>query len=84
MRMSTVLRMLLGLCRATVITGWTLDRSGHRLTLVVWVRCRADTPGRCGRCGQRASGYDQGDGPGGGVTSILASAAVISKAPHLE
>ncbi len=60
--MSTVLRMLLGLCRATVITGWTLDRSGHRLTLVVWVRCRADTPGRCGRCGQRASGYDQGDG----------------------
>ena len=30
--------------------------------MVVWVRCRADVPGRCGRCGQRAAGYDQGDG----------------------
>ena len=62
MRVSTVLRMLLGLCRATVITGWVLDRSGHRPTLVAWVRCRADAPGRCGRCGRRGPGYDQGDG----------------------
>lgn len=60
--MSTVLRMLLGLCRATVITGWVLDRSGDRPALVVGVRPRADAPSRCGRCGQRAVGYDRGGG----------------------
>jgi hypothetical protein len=31
-------------------------------TLVVWVRCRAGSPLRCGRCGQQAGGYDRGGG----------------------
>ena len=60
--MSTVLRMLLGLCRATVIEAWALGRSGDRPTLVVRVRPRADALGRCGRCGGRAAGYDSGGG----------------------
>lgn len=60
--MSTVLRMLLGLCRATVIEGWALDRSGDRPVLVVRVRCRAGGGARCGRCGERAVGYDSGGG----------------------
>lgn len=62
MRVSTVLRMLLGLCRATVITGWSLDRSGDRPVLVVRVRGRVGEVARCGRCGQRAPGYDRGGG----------------------
>lgn len=62
MRVSTVLRMVLGLCRATVITGWVLDCWGDRPTLVVWVRPRADVVARCGRCGERAAGYDRGGG----------------------
>ena len=61
--MSTVLRMLLGLCRATVICGWVLDRSAQRPELVVWVRPRSDAVARCGRCGQWAPGYDRGGGP---------------------
>ena len=60
--MSTVLRMLLGLCRATVICGWALDCSGERPTLVVWVRPRAEGRTRCGRCGRAARGYDRGGG----------------------
>ncbi len=37
MRVSTLLRSLAGLCRATVITGWFLDRSGDRPELVIEV-----------------------------------------------
>ena len=62
MRVSTVLRMLLGLCRATVVTGWALERTGERPCLMVGVRARADVVARCGRCGARAAGYDRGGG----------------------
>ena len=62
MRVSTLLRSLAGLCQATVITGWFLDRSGDRPELVIKVRVRAGRARSCGRCGQRARGYDQGGG----------------------
>ena len=62
MRVSTLLRSLAGLCRATVITGWFLDRSQDHPELVIEVRVRSDRARSCGRCGQRAKGYDQGGG----------------------
>ena len=66
MRVKTVLRKLLGLCRATVIVGWELadgaGDEGARPKLVVWVRTKVRRRGRCGRCGTLASWYDRGDG----------------------
>ena len=61
-RVSTVLRLLAGLCRATVVTGWVLDRSKDHPELVIGVRVRSGIVGSCGRCGQRAGGYDRGGG----------------------
>jgi transposase len=61
-RVSRLLRSLAGLCRATVVTGWSLDQSGDRPELVISVRVRDDSARCCGRCGQRAAGYDQGGG----------------------
>lgn len=51
-----------GLCRATVITGWSLDWSQDRPELVIKVRVRAGVVRCCGRCGQRGRGYDAGGG----------------------
>lgn len=65
MRVKTVLRKLLGLCRATVILRWELaggEGDGDRPKLVVWVRTQVRRRGRCGRCGALGSWYDRGDG----------------------
>lgn len=62
MRMSTVLRRLLGFDRDTVITGWDLESLGDRPRLTVRVRARQRRRGLCGRCGVPASFYDQGGG----------------------
>lgn len=61
MRVTKLLRGLLGLGHLVVIAGWSLD-VGERPKLVVTVRSRAGRRGRCGRCGQAAALYDRGDG----------------------
>lgn len=65
MRVSTLLKRLLGLCRGTVVQDWRLDDDGERPSLVVGVRAKVRRRGRCGRCGELASWYDQGGRPGG-------------------
>src|SRR5213078_434324 len=52
---------VLGLCRETVVVGWEL-RDGERPKVEVWLRLKARRRGRCGRCGELASFYDQGGG----------------------
>ena len=61
MRVKKVLMAVLGLCRETVVRSWELD-DGVRSRLVVRVRVKVRRRGRCGRCGQPASFYDQGGG----------------------
>lgn len=61
MRVKTLLRNVLGLCRAVVIVGFELH-DGERPRLEVRVRTKAGRSGRCGRCGTVASWYDQGGG----------------------
>ena len=65
MRVSTVLKRLLGLCRAVVVRSWELvepDTVDGRPNLVVSVRTRAGRRGRCGRCGETSPWFDRGDG----------------------
>jgi transposase len=49
------------LCRETVVRGWELH-DGERPRVEVWLRVKARRRGRCGRCGELASFYDQGGG----------------------
>lgn len=51
---------MLGVDRATVIEEVDFDEESE--TVVVHVRPRRSTKRRCGRCGVRAPGYDQGEG----------------------
>ena len=53
-------RRMLGVDRATVIEGIDFDEEAD--CVVVHVRPRRSTKRRCGRCGVRAPGYDQGEG----------------------
>ena len=57
---ATVLRRVLGVDRATVIESVDFDEGAD--SVVVHVRPRRPTKRRCGRCGVRAPGYDQGEG----------------------
>ena len=57
---ANVWRKMLGVDRATVIEEVDFDEESE--TVVVHVRPRRQTNRRCGRCGVRASGYDQGEG----------------------
>src|SRR3954452_3497496 len=52
---------VLGLCHETVVLGWALH-DGERPLVEVWLRVKARRRGRCGRCGELASFYDQGGG----------------------
>jgi len=64
-RVKTVLRKLLGLCRAVVIGDWELidtDGDGVRPRLAVRVRTKVGRRGRCGRCGTPSPRFDRGDG----------------------
>lgn len=56
----SVWRRTLGVDRATVIGEIDFDEESE--TVVVHVRPRRSTKRRCGRCGVRAPGYDQGEG----------------------
>ncbi len=53
-------RGMLGVDGATVIEGIDFDEEAD--CVVVHVRPRRSTKRRCGRCGVRAAGYDQGEG----------------------
>ncbi len=57
---ANVWRRMLGVDRATVIEEIDFDEESE--TVVVHVRPRRSTKRRCGRCGVRAPGYDQGEG----------------------
>ena len=57
---ANVWRRLLGVDRATVIDEIDFDEEAE--SVVVHVRPRRSTKRRCGRCGRRAPGYDQGEG----------------------
>lgn len=61
MRIKKVLVAVLGLCRETVIRSWELY-DGDRPRVEVWLRVKVRRRGRCGRCGELASFYDQGGG----------------------
>lgn len=58
---SNVWRKVLGVDRATVIESVEIDEDG--CSVVAHVRRRRPTKLRCGRCGVRSPGYDQGEGP---------------------
>jgi transposase len=60
-RVTKLLRELLGLCHLVVIAGWELE-AGDRPRLVVQLRLRDRRRGRCGRCGVVAPFYDRGGG----------------------
>lgn len=67
MRVRKLLKRICGFDRDVVIDGWELvdppeDEPGVRPELVIWVRPSLRFRDRCGRCGQRAPGYDQGGG----------------------
>jgi transposase len=89
-RVSTLLRKLLGLCRETVICDWALDDGGDRSSLSVWVRAKVRRRGRCGRCGALSSWYDQGGRPGGEprrwrhVDVGYATSELVAQAPRVE
>jgi transposase len=57
---ANVWHRVLGVDRATVIDDVDFDEESD--TVVVHVRPRRSTKRRCGRCGVRAPGYDQGEG----------------------
>lgn len=57
---TNVWRAVLGVDRTTVIESVELDEESD--TVVAHVRARRSTKRRCGRCGRRCPGYDQGEG----------------------
>ena len=61
MRVSKVLKAICGFSREVVITDVEVV-AGGRPRLVVWVRPKVRRRGRCGRCGELASWFDNGDG----------------------
>ena len=61
MRVTKLLRGLLGLGHLVVISGWEFD-CGDRPSLTVTLRPRGRRRARCGRCGQPSPLYDRGDG----------------------
>lgn len=61
MRISKVLKAILGFTREVVIISAEVV-AGPRPVLRVHVRSKVRTRGRCGRCGELACWYDNGDG----------------------
>jgi len=62
-RVKKLLMKVLGLCSETVIRDWQLDEAnGGRPALTVTIRAKVRRRGRCGRCGELGSFYDQGGG----------------------
>lgn len=88
MRMTRVLRKVLGLCRAVVLCGWELDDGveGDRPKLVVRVRLRMGQRARCGRCSQAAPLYDRGWGQRRWrhLDVALATCELVADAPRVS
>ena len=92
MRLKKVLRTVLGLCPAVVVTSWELTETGEgtRPRLVVRVRLKAGRRGRCGRCAAVAAWFDRGDGErrwrhvdvGYATCELVADAPRVSCADH--
>ena len=61
MRVTKLLRGLLGLGHLVVISGWEFD-CGDRPKLTVTLRSRGRRRARCGRCGEHSLLYDRVDG----------------------
>ena len=59
---SNVWRKIVGVDRGVVIEDVEVEEDGEEEVVVVHVRLRKDRRRRCGRCGKRAPGYDQGEG----------------------
>ncbi|MHB8264140.1 MAG: ISL3 family transposase, partial [Acidimicrobiales bacterium] len=57
---TNVWRRILGVNKTTVIESVSVDEDAN--AVVAHVRPRRSTKRRCGRCGARAAGYDQGEG----------------------
>lgn len=85
MRVTKLLRGLLGLCHLVVICGWHLE-VGERPNLVVEVRLGARHRDRCGRCGQVSPGYDRGGGTRRWrhVDVGFATCELVAEAPRVE
>jgi transposase len=84
-RVTKLLRELLGLCHLVVIGGWELG-TGDRAKLVVEVRLRARRRGRCGRCGKVAPFYDLGGGTRRWrhLDVGFATCELVAEAPRVE
>jgi transposase len=88
-RVKTVLRKLLGLCRVVVIGDWELidtDGDGVRPKLAVRVRTKVGRRGRCGRCGTPSPWFDRGDGERRWrhVDVAYATCELIANAPRVS
>ena len=89
MRVTKLLRGLVGVCHLVVISGWQLE-GGDRPKLVVALRLRSRRRARCGRCGVVAPLYDRGGGRrrwrhldvGFAVCELVADAPRVACAEH--
>ncbi|MGH3804666.1 MAG: helix-turn-helix domain-containing protein [Pseudonocardiaceae bacterium] len=92
MRVKTVLKSVLGLCRAVVVSAWELQEPGQRTrpTVVVKIRTKVGRRGRCGRCGTMSPWFDRGAGErrwrhvdvGYATCELVANAPRVSCADH--
>ncbi|MGI8776390.1 MAG: ISL3 family transposase [Acidimicrobiales bacterium] len=86
--MKTVLRKLLGLGRAVVVSAWELVDAGDsaRPKLVVRVRTKVGARGRCGRCSTVSPWFDRGDGERRWrhVDVAYATCELVAEAPRVS
>lgn len=86
--MKTVLRKLLGLGRAVVVSAWELVDAGEsaRPKLVVRVRTKVGARGRCGRCSTVSPWFDRGDGERRWrhVDVAYATCELVAEAPRVS
>ena len=86
MRVTSVLRKLLGLGASVVIRGFELVEAAGRPKLVVSLRQKAGVRGRCGRCRTVAPWFDNGGGARRWrhVDVGFATSDIVSAAPRVN
>ena len=89
MRVTTVLKRLLGLSRVVVVRSWELVEpatGAGRPKLVVAVRTKAGRRGRCGRCGKISPWFDRGDGERSWrhLDIAFATCELVAEAPRVS